>query len=199
MFVAYTDESNAPQTATGQAGGSGGYQVDISALPLLGSQVTVRAGSNQLYARKQTEVIEDVDRTLRFTVPAAMPFGTVAISPPGTLHDRQDNLWSIEVNDGRSTKAAWNLQVRVASPLTADFGGGVVRTLEDALVYMDNDQPVQLGAAAYTVLVQPAADAAQVQANWAADEGILFRMPSQPVYAAPNYTATLEWILADGP
>ena len=191
-----------PKTVTGAAGGGGGYSLALSAgVPALGTAVivTMTSSASQLYAGQITFVLDAVLFSLRFeSVPKAVGYTGVPISM-NPAPAAPDVPISIVVADGRPILSQWTLRLRCDAPLQAPVGSGV-DVLPGALVFVDGNSAVtQLSAADMTVYTHESLLGGNTMVNWPQGTGVMVQLPPGAGRAGAQYSATLDWTLADAP
>ncbi len=191
-----------PKTVTGAAGGGGGYSLALPAgVPALGTAVvvTMTSSANQLYAGQITVVLDAVLFSLRFeSVPKAVGFTGVQISM-NPVPTAPDVPVSIVVADGRPILSQWSLRLRCEAPLQATVGSGA-DALPGALVFVDGNSAVtQLSAADMTVYTHAGLLGGNTTVNWPQGTGVMVQLPPGAGRAGAQYSATLDWTLADAP
>lgn len=191
LIVDYCDREDQAQTAQGQGSDQGSYNIAIS-FPLAQSEVTVTSGSAQIWARAKT-IVQERSGRLILTIPGDMPFGEHLIPPSGTVLGREDASWKIVVDDTRLQKSAWELQVRLASPLVGERAG---QTVSDAFIYTKDGTQILLGDEFCSVFFCEAHGSDRTIIDFACEEGAVIKMPHKSVLA-DRYTASLEWRIVE--
>lgn len=182
-------------TTYGAADGSGKFDVGISTPLIIDEYVKVMNSNNDFLYNIVDVIIEEPGELTLYLVPDTMVFScNNLISTSPLLFGREIDNWTLQVFDSRVYSSDWTLTATIERDLKCEADG---RTLPNSLVYVKDVAPTILSST--PTLVFTGADNEGVtkitDVNWPANQGILLKIDTVPIYKGDLYTTPITWTL----